>query len=130
MASLFEAADIFLFASPAENFPCVVLEAMASECCVVATPTSGVTEQIEDGRTGLLATELAGEALGRTLMAALQDGRRRRALGRAARDHVGAYFSTESFVARHLELYGTLAAGRADGVLVATDASGHLNAAR
>ena len=40
----------FLFASPAENFPCVILEAMASACCVVATPTSGVTEQIEDGR--------------------------------------------------------------------------------
>lgn len=131
MAALFEAADIFLFASPAETFPCVVLEAMASECCVVATPTSGVTEQIEDGRTGLLATELAGEALGRTLMTALRDAGHRRALGRAARGHVTAHFSTESFVARHLDLYDTMAAGWvAGGDLAPTNAGGQLNAAR
>jgi glycosyltransferase involved in cell wall biosynthesis len=131
MAGLFEVADIFLFASPAETFPCVVLEAMASECCVVATPTSGVTEQIDDRRTGLLATELAGEALGCTLMAALQDAGRRRALGRAAREHVIAHFSTESFVARHLDLYETMASGWvAGGDLARTNADGHLTAAR
>jgi glycosyltransferase involved in cell wall biosynthesis len=130
MAALFEAADIFLFASPAETFPCVVLEAMASECCIVATPTSGVTEQLEDGRTGLLAAELTGEALGRTLIAALQDADHRRALGRAAREHVTACFSTESFVARHLDLYETMASGSvAGGDLAPTNAAGQLNAA-
>jgi glycosyltransferase involved in cell wall biosynthesis len=129
MAKLFEAADIFLFASPAETFPCVVLEAMASECCVVATPTSGVTEQIEDGRTGLLATELAGEALGRTLMDALQDTGRRRALGRAAREHVTAHFSTEAFVGRHLALYETMASSRVTDGLTPTNAGGRVNAA-
>src|SRR6185503_15975442 len=88
MAALYEAADLFLFASPAETFPCVVLEAMASECCVVATPTSGVTEQVEDGRTGLLAADPSGEALGRTLRTALANPAGWRALGGEARHHV------------------------------------------
>src|SRR5205814_433964 len=51
MADFLEAADILLFPSPEENFPCTVLEAMASECCVVATPTEGAKEQIEHGRS-------------------------------------------------------------------------------
>jgi glycosyltransferase involved in cell wall biosynthesis len=105
MATLFEAADIFLFASPAENFPCVILEAMASECCVVSTPTSGVTEQIEDGRTGMLAGEISGPALATVLSAALADAALRRRLGRASRDRVSGCYTRDLMVSRHLDLY-------------------------
>jgi len=64
-------------------------------------------------------------------MSALQDAGGRRALGRAAREHVIAHFSTESFVARHLALYETMAAGGvAGGDLAPTNAGGHLTAAR
>lgn len=105
MAELFEAADIFLFASPAENLPCVILEAMASECCVVATPTSGVTEQIEDGATGILADRIDGHSLGRVLSTAVRNEHVRRSMGRAARGRALKEFSMETFVRRHLELY-------------------------
>ena len=64
LAALYAQADIFLFASPAENFPCVVIEAMSSGCCVVATPSGGVVEQIVHGRSGLLAGAIDGESLG------------------------------------------------------------------
>ncbi len=108
IATLFEAADVFLFASPAETFPCVVLEAMASECCVVATPTSGVTEQLEDGRTGLLSRDTGGESLAAALDVALRSEDVRLTIGRAAREQVRAHFDLGAFVSRHLALYESL----------------------
>jgi glycosyltransferase involved in cell wall biosynthesis len=112
MAALFEAADIFLFASPAENFPCVTLEAMASACCVVTTPTSGVTEQLDDGRTGLVASGMSGRDLAARLTVALGDAALRRRLGAAARDHVARSFSLDLMVRRHLDLYAAVVAAR------------------
>jgi glycosyltransferase involved in cell wall biosynthesis len=105
MARLYSEADIFLFASPAENFPCVVLEAMASGCCCVATPTGGVIEQIEHEKSGLLADATDGEALGVQLRRALDDATLRKQLGRVARDRVTAEFSEERMIDMHLRLY-------------------------
>jgi glycosyltransferase involved in cell wall biosynthesis len=105
LAGLYAEADIFLFASEAENFPCAVLEAMASGCCVVATPTGGVKEQITDRQSGLLASEITGEALGMALRVALTDPALRARLGAAARARVIENFTEEQMVARYLEVY-------------------------
>ena len=105
MAALHARADIFLFASPAENFPCVVLEAMASASCVVATPTGGVTEQIEDGVSGLLAAEISGSALAAALARAIADSALRLRVGEAARARIAAEYSEDVFLARHRALY-------------------------
>jgi glycosyltransferase involved in cell wall biosynthesis len=108
LAALNEAADVFLYASPAENFPCVILEAMSAQCCVVATPTSGVTEQIRNGETGFLADAIAGDSLAEALGAALANPSRLVEVGRAARARVEAEFSEQVMVDRHLELYATM----------------------
>lgn len=105
LAGLHRAADVFLFASPAENFPCVVLEAMAAGNCVVATPTGGVSEQVEDGVTGLLAREISGPALAGALRHALSDESLRKRVGEAARLHAAREFSETVFFERHRELY-------------------------
>ena len=105
LAALYAAADIFLFASPAENFPCVVLEAMAASLCIVATPTGGVIEQIENGVTGLLARDISGPALAEALAAVCGDPAKRASLGAAARARVMRDFSEEVFAARHREVY-------------------------
>ena len=105
LAGLHDRADIFLFASPAENFPCVVLEAMASGACVVATPTGGVVEQIEDGVSGLLARDISGPALAEALARALGDSALRSRLGIAARERVMREFTEDVFIERHRELY-------------------------
>jgi glycosyltransferase involved in cell wall biosynthesis len=115
MSALFEAADVFLFASPAEVFPCVVLEAMASGCCVVSTPTSGVTEQIEHGRNGLLSERYEGVSLAAPLRAALADAGLRMALGKAARQRAAASFSIDAFIHRHLEVYANAVERRRSG---------------
>jgi glycosyltransferase involved in cell wall biosynthesis len=108
LARLFRSVEIFLFASPAENFPCVILEAMAAGTCVVATPTGGVVEQIEDGVTGYLASEISGPALGAVLLRALRDPAARRRLGDAARSRAVRDFNEALFLERHSRLYANL----------------------
>ncbi len=98
-------ADIFLFASPAENFPCVVLEAMAAANCIVATPSGGVGEQIEDGKTGLLSTAITAPALAIALRRALESPTLRHQLGEAARARAASEYSEQTFLARHRALY-------------------------
>jgi len=105
LAALQRRADIFLFASPAENFPCVVLEAMAAAGCVVATPTGGVIEQVEDGVSGLLAREISGPALAEVLARALSDPALRARLGESARARVEREFTENIFIERHRRMY-------------------------
>lgn len=105
LARLHSHSDIFLFASPAENFPCVILEAMAAGSCVVATPTGGVVEQIESGISGLLAEEISGSSLAKALSVALDDPALRTRLGEAAQHRVAAEYTESVFIKRHRALY-------------------------
>ena len=54
LASAFASADVFVFASETEGSGNVILEAMASECPVVAPRAWGISSLIEHGRTGML----------------------------------------------------------------------------
>ena len=110
MALLYGESDIFLFASPAENFPCVILEAMASGCCVVATPSGGVMEQITDGHDGFLAEAISGPALAAALARALEFPERTRTIGKNARDTVIGKFSEDQMIDAHARLYQSLVA--------------------
>lgn len=109
LAALHEAADVLLYASAAENFPCSILEGMAAGCCVVSTPTGGVVEQVEHARSGLLARDGSSESLGAALAEALARPDEAARLGRAARARVEQHFTEEQMVARHLTLYTALA---------------------
>jgi glycosyltransferase involved in cell wall biosynthesis len=108
LARLYGASDIFLFASPAENFPCVILEAMASGCCVVATPSGGVVEQIADGENGLLAADISGESLAAALQRALDSPKEIQTLGENARLTVIERFSEDMMIDEHERLYRSL----------------------
>ena len=61
---LLRAADCFLLPSTHEGLPLSVLEAQASGTPVLAAPTAGVPEVVEDGKTGFLiaADDVAGYA--------------------------------------------------------------------
>jgi glycosyltransferase involved in cell wall biosynthesis len=111
LAALHARANLFLFASPAENFPCAVLEAMAAGACVVATPSGGVVEQVEHGVSGLLAEAISGEALAAPLAEAIGAPALRRRLGAAARERVLAGFTEERFWSAHARVYRELLEG-------------------
>jgi glycosyltransferase involved in cell wall biosynthesis len=106
LARLYAESDIFLFASAEENFPCVIVEAMASGCCVVATPCSGVVEQITDGQTGFLGSAISGEALAEALGRALKVRADLRELGLQARSEVIEKFSEDQMIESHQRVYG------------------------
>jgi len=105
MIRYYESADVFLFASRRENFPCVTLEAMAAGCCVVATPTDGITEQITHELNGLLAEEISGPTLIQPLQRAIVDAPLRKRLSSGARSTSEAKFSEAAMVRQFLDLY-------------------------
>jgi len=111
MAKLYGESHIFLFASPAENFPCVILEAMTSGCCVVATPSGGVVEQITDGENGFLAAEISGVALADALHRALRSRDEIFRIGENARQTVIEKFSEDAMIDGHMRLYASLIGG-------------------
>lgn len=106
---LFEVADVFFFTSREETFPCVVLEAMSAECCVVSTPLEAVREQLQAGVSGLLASNFTVEALAQELADACNNPARTAEIGRRARSEVLERFSQEMMLSRHEELYRSLA---------------------
>lgn len=110
LAALFEASEIFLYASDGENFPCVVIEAMAAGCCIVTAPVDGVAEQIEDGVSGYAATDKSPDAFAALLqrISALPQSARK-ATGHAARTRVETEFSEQIMIDRHLALYADIA---------------------
>ncbi len=59
---LLRAADFFLLPSTCEGLPLSILEAQATRVAVLAAPTAGIPEVIEDQRTGFLVP--AGDADG------------------------------------------------------------------
>ena len=106
---LFEIANVFLFTSREETCPCVVLEAMSAECCVVSTPLEAVREQLQSGVSGLLAGAFTDEALAQELARACNNPAWTAEIGRRARAEVLERFSEEVMLSRHEELYRRLA---------------------
>lgn len=105
LARLYGDSEIFLFASPAENFPCVILEAMAAGCCVVATPSGGVVEQISHEETGFLASNILGDSLAEALSRALLDRSKIKEVGSRARRAVIERFSEDRMIDAHQKIY-------------------------
>jgi glycosyltransferase involved in cell wall biosynthesis len=84
MPAFFANADLFILPSFSEGRSNALLEAMASGLPVVASTIDGVTELVEDDRTGRLFPPGDDEALAAVLCALLQDASARSRLGTAA----------------------------------------------
>jgi glycosyltransferase involved in cell wall biosynthesis len=80
------AFDVVVHASTApEPFGRTIAEAMSSGLPVIASTLGGATEQIEDGRTGLLVPPNDPDALARSILVLHESAERRARLGAAAR---------------------------------------------
>lgn len=88
LARAYGCADVCLFPSLAENYPLTTLEAMACGTPVVAYSLGGIPEQIEHGRTGMLACENDVGELAAGLTSLLRDAPRAKRMGAAARAFV------------------------------------------
>jgi glycosyltransferase involved in cell wall biosynthesis len=100
--------DLLVHPARSEGLGVAVLEAMSSAVPVVASRIGGLTDTIEDGRSGMLVRPNDSQALAAALGRVLDDARLRRRIGSAARERVSEKFSVDRMIAAHVELYGTV----------------------
>ncbi|HUF91105.1 MAG TPA: glycosyltransferase [Candidatus Limnocylindria bacterium] len=105
---VYQAADVFLFASETETQGLVLAEAAACGLPAVAVRAPGCEEAIRDGVTGLLTKSDAG-ALADTAIGLLVDPPRRVAMGRRARTLAEQEFGVGRQIDRTLDVYGAAA---------------------
>ena len=103
-----QAMDVFAFPSRLEGVPNAVLEAMATGLPIVATTIGGVTDLLEEGRTGFLIPPGDSGALAVALDQLLKNAPLRADLGSKARSRAVEGFSIADSATRLVNLYGTL----------------------
>lgn len=102
------AADIFCLPSYREGFGQVIIEAGASGVPTVASRIYGITDAVDDGKTGLLFPPGDIAALTQALLELIENQELRQRMGELARKRAIEFFSNEMFTAELLRLYKSL----------------------
>jgi glycosyltransferase involved in cell wall biosynthesis len=105
MSFALSAADLFVCPSRDDNFPNVVLEAMACGVPVVGFDVGGMADVVRDGETGILVEPENVAGLRETI---LHDDELRSRLSRNCRQVALTEFPLETQARRYLALYGEL----------------------
>jgi glycosyltransferase involved in cell wall biosynthesis len=96
----YASADLFVLPSRMENFPLVLLEAMASGLPVVATAVGGVPELVVHGETGLLVPPNDPLVLAQAINSLLDDPEGMRSMGARGRDTVRQRYTWDKVAER------------------------------
>jgi len=105
VVAAYRAADIYLHAAAAENFPTTVLEAMACGTPVVATRTGGIPEQVIEAQTGHLVESGDHDAMTSAILKLLKDEARAHEFGSLARQKAVQLYDQSVMSERYLEWY-------------------------
>ncbi len=109
LSNLLNAVDIVVLPSvSSEDFPNIVLDAMAAGKTILASRFSGIPEQVTDGETGLLVPPGDSDALATALVRVCGDEKFRERLGDAARSSFSQRFTVERALNSYQELYTQL----------------------
>ena len=100
--------DIFIHPSLRDGMPNAVLEAMACEKTVIATPVGGMLDVIEDEKNGRMVPVNDAETLAREIKALLNDEQLRKQLGENARKKIQAEFTPQKELEANLRIYKSL----------------------
>lgn len=99
------AADTGLYTSEKESFGMGVLETMSFGKPVIATGVGGVSEIVQDRRTGFLVKLGDIGAMARDILKLAADPELAKRMGDAARERAQQEFSAEKSVCRYIEYY-------------------------
>jgi glycosyltransferase involved in cell wall biosynthesis len=105
---LLSTMDVLVVPSLLEGFPMITLEAMASTTPVVATQIHGITEQIVDGKEGILIPPRDTDELARAVKQLIRDRELSARLGTTARKRVENSFSVRKMVRETEKVYSAL----------------------
>ena len=100
--------DVFVHPSLHDGMPNAILEAMACERAVIATPVGGTKDIVEDGKNGMLVNVNDADALAEKILALIDDDEKRESLGKSAREFVTSKFKPEKELTANLEVYRKL----------------------
>lgn len=100
------AADIFCLPSYREGFGMAIIEAAACGVPAVASRIYGITDAVEDGKTGLLFPAGNIVALTQALLKLLEDRHLRQQMGEAARVRALELFASQKITGEMLAFYG------------------------
>lgn len=103
LQALYEQASIFIFPSEAENFPIVLLEAMAAGLAIITTKETGCAEVA--GEAALLVSPRDPQAIRRALETLLANPDLRKSLGVAAQQRVESQFSWLTIAKQYMAVY-------------------------
>ncbi len=102
LAELFDTASIFIFPSEADNFPSVLLEAMAARLAIITTTAGGCPEVV--GEAAILVPPRSAEGIRQALRQLADSPQRREELAQAAFSRVQG-FAWQNVAARYLDCY-------------------------
>ena len=96
-------ADVLLFTSRGEGMPLALLEAQGLGLPIVASKVAGVTDVVQHGETGYLAT--SSEELARYVTGLLADEARLKRMSRASLVRSRLFFDTRNLAQRSMDVY-------------------------
>jgi len=105
LAGLYRAATALVVPSIDEGLGLVAVEALLCETPVVAFRSGGLTDVIQEGRTGVLVPPGDSQALAASLDAVIDEPERARTLGAAGRLYALSTFAPESAAQRYADIY-------------------------
>lgn len=101
----YRAIDVFVLSSRTEQMPIALLEAMASECAVVATDVGDVAALLPAVQRAFVVPKQDPAALAQALRTVLADAALRARLGAANRDRVATDYEARQCLGRFAALY-------------------------
>jgi glycosyltransferase involved in cell wall biosynthesis len=108
MPAYYNLMDVLALPSRRDGLPNALLEGMACECALVATPVGGIPDALQDGVSGRLVPPGDAPALAAAILDLLEHPGLRRSLGKAARQAAGERFPLATELDINLELYHQL----------------------
>jgi glycosyltransferase involved in cell wall biosynthesis len=109
LRELLETAAVFVFPSHAENFPLVLLEAMAAGAAIITTDQTGCREVVGD--TALQVPPGNPEAIREALESLVNSNELRETLGSSASARVRDHFGWPAIADRYISTFRDLLAG-------------------
>jgi glycosyltransferase involved in cell wall biosynthesis len=104
---LYSASDVFVLPSFEEGFGMVVSEAMATGTPAIGSRISGIDQQIDDGRAGVLVEPGNVDGLAAALADLLGNPQKRHEMGERCRERAQR-FSWESVTDQYIDIYRRL----------------------
>ena len=108
LPSYYSLIDIFVHPSLRDGMPNALLEAMACEKVIIATPVGGVLDVIQDDVNGILVKVNDADGLAEKMVEVLSQPEKREQLGRSARETVLSRYTLENELQANLKVYQRL----------------------